>query len=122
LKQDAVQRLHLNGAGALNCRDAVILEDSFQDSALTFEQRISLLIDVCKKRKSRVGLMMEGSAVARYALVPRKLLKQNDMNSYHNSHRQGILKESRDEYREKHGVKDHRGRGELCRSVLEAVY
>lgn len=53
------QQLHLYGPSAVDNQEPLILEASFEDAGLTFDQRIAILVDVCRKRKSRVESMPE---------------------------------------------------------------
>jgi len=83
--------------------EPLILEQSFEDADLTFDERIDLFIDICRKRKSRVQLMVEGGHLERYVLVPSKVLDGSEMNAKANVHRQGLLVEGREAEAAKNG-------------------
>ena len=98
-----VQQLHIHGPRAIKNMEPLILEQSFEDADLTFDERIDLFIDICRKRKSRVQLMVEGGHLERYVLVPSKVLDGSEMNAKANVHRQGLLVEGREAEAAKNG-------------------
>ena len=91
-----VQQLHIHGPRAIKNMEPLILEQSFEDADLTFDERIQLFVEICRKRKSRVQLMLEGGNLERYVLVPGKVLDGSDMNAIANVRRQGDLVKGRE--------------------------
>ena len=91
-----VQQLHIHGPRAIKNQEPLILEQSFDDADLTFEERIDLFVNICRKRKSRVQLMLEGGHLERYVLVPSRILDGSEMNAKANVHRQSLLVKGRE--------------------------
>jgi hypothetical protein len=90
-----VQQLHLNGPGAVQCLDPLTLENSFVDKDLTFGQRMAIFVDVCRFRKSRVCLMLDGSMLDRYVLMTSTILSGSETNALANAKRAAFIKDGR---------------------------
>jgi hypothetical protein len=73
------------------CRDPYVLERSFIDKHLTFEERMKLIVEVATKCKNRVGEILRGGVIEEYLLTPSKLIEQTNSNRDNNTKRQKYL-------------------------------
>jgi len=120
-----IQRLHLSGPGTIQCLDPLILENSFDDRHLTFEERMSIFVDVCRFRKTRVMGMLDGGDLERAVLTPSIILTASETSARANSKRAGMIKEGRSTWISKNPDKAKRqvrgvsrGRGGVRRGGL----
>lgn len=99
--QTTVRELHRNGPGIVGCLDPLVLENSFVDKDLTFEERITIFVDVCRLRKTRVSNMLNEGELERYVLTPSSILPGSEVNSKANARRAEFISDGRDAYNAK---------------------
>jgi hypothetical protein len=95
IKQELCTRLHRSSTSIISCRDPLVLERSFADKHLTFEQRMNIIVEVAKKCKNRVGEMICGGVIEEHLLTPSRLIGQTNMNRDNNARRQEFIAKGR---------------------------
>jgi hypothetical protein len=94
-KQELCVRLHRFGPSVISCRDPFVLKRSFLAKDLTFEGRMSIIVQVASKCKSRVGHMISGGVIEEYLLNSDHLLYQTAMNRRNNAKKQTYINTGR---------------------------
>jgi hypothetical protein len=106
-----VRELHRHGPGTVGCLDPLVLENSFVDKDLKFEERIAIFVDVCRLRKTRVSNMLNEGELERYFLTPSSILPGSEVNSKANARRAELISDGRDAYNAKNPDKASKKRG-----------